>query len=175
MDHDSRDWWCRVSLAYRVKLCQWKYGLIIDIDRCWRYYLFYGTFEFSDQNLFEPPEDANQFLQFNPDRWAVSDTLGRLPPRQYYRRNSLRALLKRKSKVIQSFKVLLSFTNWVSEAYVIKWGLSWMGGHVSVLEKTLNNFRWNERVLMKILGAVELHTSNFWVGVSDQMASKVQP
>jgi len=39
----------------------------------------------------------------------------------------------------------------------------------------LNNFWKNERILMKISGPVQLCTRNFWVGVSDQPASRVQP
>jgi RNA recognition motif. (a.k.a. RRM, RBD, or RNP domain) len=41
--------------------------------------------------------------------------------------------------------------------------------------KKLNNFWWTERILMKFLGPVQLCTSNFWVGVSDQLPSRVQP
>ncbi len=58
-----------------------------------------------------------------------------------------------------------------------------MGGHVSVclftclsdLERKLNTFWWNERILMKFSRRVELHTSKFWTGVSDQSASRLQP
>jgi hypothetical protein len=39
-----------------------------------------------------------------------------------------------------------------------------MGEHVSVLEKKLNNFRWNEKIVI-FSGPIHLCKSNFWVGL----------
>ena len=93
----------------------------------------------------------------------------------------------------------LSFTNGVSEANVVKWkGIKnrhkkispariWMGVRVSVCLsvclcvcvsvriKKLNNFWWNERILMKFSGPVQLLASNFWAGESDQPAQRLRP
>jgi hypothetical protein len=46
---------------------------------------------------------------------------------------------------------------------------------VSALERKLNNFLWNEWIFMKSSGPVQLCTSNFWAGVSDHPASRLQP
>ncbi len=46
---------------------------------------------------------------------------------------------------------------------------------LSVLEKKLNNLRWNEWGLMKFSGLLQLCTSNFWAWVSDRPASRVCP
>ncbi len=59
----------------------------------------------------------------------------------------------------------------------------WMGVHVSVCLsvclsvriKKLNNFWWNERILIKFSGPVQLLASNFWAGESDQPAQRLQP
>jgi len=92
-------------------------------------------------------------------------------------------------------KEILSFTNGVSEANVVKWkGIKnrhkkitpariWMGVRVSVCVsvcvsvwiKKLNNFWWNERILMKFSGPVQLLASNFWAGESDQPAQRLRP
>jgi len=75
-------------------------------------------------------------------------------------------------------EIFLSFKNRVSrakhsEVKGIKKGhkifhlsvYGWEGMHLSfcvfVLEKKLNNFWWNERILMKFSGPVQLFTSNF--------------
>jgi hypothetical protein len=40
---------------------------------------------------------------------------------------------------------------------------------LSLLQKKLNNFQWNERILIKFSGPFPLCTSKFWSGVSDQL------
>jgi hypothetical protein len=42
-------------------------------------------------------------------------------------------------------------------------------------EKKLNNFWWNEKILLKFTWAVQLFTSNFWAGFPDQPNSWIQP
>ncbi len=50
----------------------------------------------------------------------------------------------------------------------------WEGARLSVRIKKLNNFWWNERILMKFSGAVQLWTSNFLAAVDDCVSIPLQ-
>ncbi len=97
----------------------------------------------------------------------------------------------------------LIFTNDMSKANIVKWKVSKMGikkfrpweslsvcvsvslcvcqsVHLSALclsslVKKFNNFWWNERILMKFSGPDQLRKGNFCAGVSDKLASRLQP
>jgi hypothetical protein len=46
---------------------------------------------------------------------------------------------------------------------------------LSVLEKKLNNLRWNERILLTFSGSVQLCTGNIWAVNSNQLACRYGP